>query len=451
VGADRPLVGTGSFAINLSGVPGDRANVILPLATPLSMTNVERGLVAYRLEGNLSAELRFGSQNGDSWKWTIDSAGSTTLRPGEARHATVPLHGAAFDDSSAARSVILEITLTGAGSGRLVLDDVRLLRQFIAGANLAWLDGAYGHDFGRSFHNPSWGVAYDPNHMDEILAFSQQHGIRLLRVWVFEGCEGLQKDGDEIVTGIDPTLLASFDDLVFRLLPKYDIKVYLTLLGADHIHQCTSPSPLPAGRARDALLDHALQPFVERYGGSPWVWGFDLMNEPEGAVAGPTGNWESGVDWSTMRSFLAEGATRVRAAAPNAFVSAGSGWHGPDNVRAGNFSGLGFSHLDFHEYDDSGALPAYADLGRHARVLVGEAGQRTERVDDMLQEGALAGFLRRAGEQHYWGVLSWYIDRPGSENNLTLLNRDSRYGDLRPRPAARLLRDLATTRGDIGP
>jgi len=84
-------------------------------------------------------------------------------------------------------------------------------------------------------------------------------------------------------------------------------------------------------------------------------------------------------------------------------------------------------------------------------VLVGEAGQRTERVDDLLQEGALAGFLRRAGEQHYWGVLSWYIDRPGSENNLTLLNRDSRYGDLRPRPAARLLRDLATTRGDIGP
>jgi hypothetical protein len=84
-------------------------------------------------------------------------------------------------------------------------------------------------------------------------------------------------------------------------------------------------------------------------------------------------------------------------------------------------------------------------------VLVGEAGQRTERIDDALQEQALAAFLRGAGEQGYWGVLSWYIDRPGSENHLTLLNRDSRYGDLRARPAARVLRDLAVTRGDLGP
>jgi hypothetical protein len=181
------------------------------------------------------------------------------------------------------------------------------------------------------------------------------------------------------------------------------------------------------------------------------VWGFDLMNEPEGAVAGPTGNWESGVDWSTMRDFLADGARRVRAAAPRAVVSAGSGWHGPDNVRAGRFSGLGFSHLDFHEYDDAGALPAYADLGRHARVLVGEAGQRSERVDDALQAAALASFLRRAGEQHYWGVLSWYVDWPGSTNHLTLLDPASRYGGLRGRPAARVLRDLASARGDLGP
>ena len=191
--------------------------------------------------------------------------------------------------------------------------------------------------------------------------------------------------------------------------------------------------------------------FVRRYGGSPWVWGFDLMNEPEGAVAGPTGNWGHGVDWTTMRDFLAAGAGRVRAAAPRAFVSAGSGWHGPDNVRAGRFSGLGFSHLDFHEYDDGGALPPYRDLQRRARVLVGEAGQRTERVDDSLQDAALRGFLRRAAEQHYWGVLSWYIDRPGSTNHLTLIDPSSSYGDLRPRPAARALRDLAASRGDLGP
>jgi hypothetical protein len=269
---------------------------------------------------------------------------------------------------------------------------------------------------------------------------------------VFEGCEGLHKDDEEHVTGVDETLWKNFDDLVFRQLPKYDVKVYLTLLGADHPHRCTSPSPLPPGRAREALLEHAAVPFARRYGGSPWVWGFDLMNEPEGAVAGPTGNYGTGVSWDTMRDFLADGARRVRAAAPAAHVSAGSGWHDADNVRDGRFSGLGFTHLDFHAYDDAGALPRYAELGRHARVLVGEAGQKTERHDDALQATALSKMLARAASEHYLGVLSWYIDHPASRNHLTLLAPGSSYGgELRPRPAAKVLQSFARTRGDLGP
>jgi hypothetical protein len=449
--AEGALSGRASLALELSGAPGDRFRVTLPLAAPLSATNVERALLAWRLSGEAALELRVGTLNGAGGVVALEKT-ALALAAGEARHASLPQNGSFFDASWDARAVILEGTFTRGGRGRLVLDDLRILRQFILGANLAWLDGAYDHDFGKNFHHPTWSVAYDPAHMEEILAFSQEQGIRLLRIWVFEGCEGLVKDEREIVTGLDETLLASFDDLVFRLLPKYDVKVYLTLLGAHHMHQCSSPSPLPPGPARDALVDKALEPFARRYGASPWVWGFDLMNEPEGAVGGRTGNWGSGVDWETMRGFLTEGARRVRAAAPRAYVSAGSGWHGHENVRDGRFSGLGFTHLDFHEYDDAGALPPYADLLRHARVLLGEVGQETERTDDALQTRALAGFLSRAASQHYWGVLAWYIDRPGSTNHLTLLDPASGYGGaLRPRPAVAEIRELARTRGDIGP
>jgi hypothetical protein len=64
-----------------------------------------------------------------------------------------------------------------------------------------------------------------------------------------------------------------------------------------------------------------------------------------------------------------------------------------------DYSGGGFTHLDFHSYDDAGSLPAYPTLLRRARVLLGEVGQSTERIDDGLQKAALATYLARAAAE----------------------------------------------------
>jgi hypothetical protein len=331
-----------------------------------------------------------------------------------------------------------------------VLDDVRVLRQFIFGVNLAWLDGAFGHDFGHDPQHPEWGVAYDPAHVDALLGLAQATGIRLLRLWVFERCEGLQLDADGVVTGIDPTLLDNYDDFVRNRLPRYDVKVYFTLVGAATL-DCTRTSVLPAGPARDALFTRAFQPFIARYADSPWVWGVDLMNEPEAAVAGSTGNYGTGVSWTVMRDFLASGAALVRRTAPHLYVSAGSGWHGAENVRAGLFSGLGFTHLDWHAYEDDGALPTYASLQRHARVLLGEIGQAKQDWNDQLQASVLREMLATAVSEHYWGVLPWYLDHPDSMNPLALIDPASSYGGLTGRPGLEVLREFSRTRGDLGP
>jgi hypothetical protein len=152
-----------------------------------------------------------------------------------------------------------------------------------------------------------------------------------------------------------------------------------------------------------------------------------------------------------MRAFLTAYASAVRNAAPDLNVSSGSGWHDYANVEAGQFSGLGFTHLDFHSYNDAGSLPDYATLQRHARVLVGESGQATDSFDDTLQANNLAQYLDDAGSKNYWGLLSWAIDHPGSTDKFTLLDPSSTYGAMKPRPAAAALRKLAETRGDIGP
>jgi hypothetical protein len=458
VSSDPLLISTLTPAIDLkpnqayalSGAAGDHLQMTLPFDAPTSLTNAERVLVDYRLAGGAQLDTSFGALYGDALTVGIDPGTPGHMQPGGGT-LSLPVNGAYFDNSWDARAIVLDGTFTTASAGTLYIDRVRVLRQFIVGANLPWLDGAYGHDFGHSYHHPDWPVSYTPDHMDAVLRFAQEQNVRLLRVWVFEGCDGLIKDADEIVTGVDPTLYANFDDLIFRQLPKYDVKVYLTLLVAAHVNECSSPSPLPAGRARDAFLANAALPFVRRYASSPWVWGIDLMNEPEAAVGGPTGNYATGVTWTTMRDFLTAYAAAVRYDAPQLFVSSGSGWHDSTNVQAGQFSGLGFTHLDFHSYNDTGSLPDYATLLRHARVLVGESGQATDTFDDNLQENVLKQYLDDAAAKSYWGLLSWSIDHPGSTDKFTLLVPSSTYEAMMPRPAALVLRALATERGDIGP
>src|SRR5262249_17316635 len=152
---------------------GATVRVALPLDRPLAMTNVERALVSYHLTGAVT--LRVGSLNGDE---SIEALDDAVPLDGSGL-ASIALTPAAHDRSWDARALVLDVS----GDGSVAIDDVRLVRQFIVGANLAWLDGAYQHDFGVSFHHPTWGVTYTAEHTDAVLRFCQEHGIRLLRVW----------------------------------------------------------------------------------------------------------------------------------------------------------------------------------------------------------------------------------------------------------------------------
>jgi hypothetical protein len=439
----------GALRLAIDGAAGDRFQIALPFAAPTALVNAERLVLSWRFDGAGAFRVAAGSQHGASYLWAVDPA--AIALGAEARpHASIPLHPASYDLADDARSVVLDVTLAAPARGTLVVDDVRVLRQLILGVNLAWLDGAYGHDFGHDPRHPEWGVAYDPDHADALLAFAESSGIRLLRVWAFERCEGLTFDAAGATTGIDPTFLASFDDFVRRRVPAHDVKLYVTLLAADGLTDCAGDVLAP-GPARDALLARALAPFAARYADSPWLWGIDVMNEPEAAVAGATGNWGGGASWDVMRGFLAASASAVRAAAPGAFVSSGSGWHGAANVAAGRFSELGFTHLDFHAYSDDGALPAWSSLGRHARVLVGEAGQADPAYDDELGADVVANMLAAAADEGYWGILPWFLDHPGSRDHLTLLDPGASYAALRGRPALDAIRAFAAARGDLGP
>ncbi len=59
------------------------------------------------------------------------------------------------------------------------------------GVNLAWLDGAYDHDFGVNPFHPEWGVGYEPALARAVVGDLLAHDVSLLRLWLWEGQEAL--------------------------------------------------------------------------------------------------------------------------------------------------------------------------------------------------------------------------------------------------------------------
>jgi hypothetical protein len=63
--------------------------------------------------------------------------------------------------------------------------------ELTTGINLAWLTGAYDHDFGLNPLHPSWGIAYSNALASAVVTDIANAGIPLVRMWLFEGQEAL--------------------------------------------------------------------------------------------------------------------------------------------------------------------------------------------------------------------------------------------------------------------
>src|ERR1700678_558371 len=71
---------------------------------------------------------------------------------------------------------------------------VRGTTQFIVGANLPWVNSAYGFDFGNNPLHPTWGIAYNSANVDSYFADMKNMNINVVRVWIMESLEGMTFD-----------------------------------------------------------------------------------------------------------------------------------------------------------------------------------------------------------------------------------------------------------------
>jgi hypothetical protein len=292
--------------------------------------------------------------------------------------------------------------------------------SFIKGCNLAWLDGAYNTWLGLDPVNPSWGIAYNSAHLSSYMAKMHNMGITVLRVWVNEADMGDVIDGSDNVTGVTPTWTANFASMV-HLASITGIQLYVTLNNGRYDWLTNSAQAA-------SYLTNALIPLITTYKGNTNIFAIDLMNEIDGVVQGPLGDYTTtGATWPQAQAYISTFAAAIHSADPTRKVTCSTGWHQWYNL--GYFLGLGLDFYDYHNYQDTPSFPPASSLGMDKPIYIGECGQGTQSWNDAIQSTCELDALNSARSGGYAGVGIWDYEYPGSSDIYSMVNTN---GTLRP-------------------
>jgi endo-1,4-beta-mannosidase len=309
---------------------------------------------------------------------------------------------------------------------------------FVAGVNLPWFDDDFSHDLGPNPFHPNDKIWYTPDVVDADYKDISDSGLKVVRLWVFEGGEGLQFDKDGYTTGLDSTFVNNLKDVVDKA-KAHGLKLYMCLSGS--WKDLPVKSPILDPKAQTAYIDNAVVPIAKLFRGEHGIFAFDVMNEIESDVAGKEGNWtDKGATWDQARAFIRANVQAIKKTDPGRLVSSGSGWHNWENVQKGHYSGLGLDFYDVHQYDDKGDLPIAKDLKADKPIILGEFGQSSKKWDDDAQKNADSAFVRAALAKGYAGFLVWTYGHKGSEEVHSLIGKDGQH-----RPAFQAILDALNT------
>jgi hypothetical protein len=199
-------------------------------------------------------------------------------------------------------------------------------------------------------------------------------------------------------------------DSMVQLAHANGIHLYLTLHNGDASYD---QDYLTSTARQQAYLNNFLIPMVMRYKGCNDIFGIDIMNEIDAAVAGDTGNWSSsGATWAQAQTMISNFADAIHAADPDRLCTCTTGWHSWNNIS--NFKGLGLDFYDYHLYADTMAMPSAASLNMDKPIYIGESGQGTSIESDALQNTAEIDGLTNTVANNYAGLGIWAYEYAGA-------------------------------------
>jgi len=283
--------------------------------------------------------------------------------------------------------------------------------EFTVGANLPWI--AYGGDFGANAWRPDGGVHTRADDLTRALDRAARAGVRQLRWFMLcDGRAGIRFGSDGAPLGLDDAL---FPDVDAALAAAADREIEIMFVLLDFLW--CAPARLAAGvplggrgdvlrhaGKRAALLEHVLTPIFERYGRSPQIFAWDVINEPEWTTCGLGGRRRrSCVSLDAMRAFVRDVAALVHGCTrqPVTVGSASAHW-----LDAWRDLGLDFYQAHWYEHLESRAPLArpVRDLGLDRPVLLGEFPSRVSplEVRRILDTARTAGY----SGGFFWSILA---------------------------------------------
>lgn len=159
----------------------------------------------------------------------------------------------------------------------------------IRGINYPWtvFEGRanYGCDFGRNKWNSHTGVTAHPDDVRADFAAMSAARIEVVRWFVFtDGRSGITWNTDGQITGLDAGFHADMDAAI-DIASSCGVRLCLVLLDFLWFDDPQRRLALLDRYDRSAFLDRVIDPFVDRYGSSPAIHSFDLINEPDWVTA----------------------------------------------------------------------------------------------------------------------------------------------------------------------
>ena len=252
----------------------------------------------------------------------------------------------------------------------------------IRGINYPWtvFEGRanYGCDFGRNKWNSHTGVSANVSEVRADFEAMAAARFEVVRWFVFtDGRAGITWNGDGDVTGVDTEFFADMD-AAFDIVSACGVRLCLVLLDFLWFDDPQRRLALLNRRGDSAFLDRVLEPVLDRYGRSPAVHSFDLINEPDWVIAElATDRHRAAWPLERLRAFAGLMSSRIRARSP-ALRTIGGGRVAAVCEWDNDVYDLDF--LQLHSYPDvrypsrDEALfgKTVADLGVSRPVLIGE-------------------------------------------------------------------------------
>lgn len=285
------------------------------------------------------------------------------------------------------------------------------MSDFTVGANLPWI--AYGGDFGANAWRPAGGVHTRVDELIRALDRTAATGVRRLRWFMLcDGRAGIRFASDGTPLGLDDSFYPDVDAALTAAADR-EIEIMFVLLDFLWCAPAREVAGVRLGgrgdvlqyaEKRAALLEHVVTPILERYGRSPQIFAWDIINEPEWTTCSLGARCRQAcVALHAMREFVRAAAALVHhhTVQPVTVGSASAHW-----LEEWRDLGLDFYQTHWYEHLESRAPLArpVRDLGLDRPVLLGEFPSRVtplevRRIFDTARAAGYTGGF-------FWSVLA---------------------------------------------